>query len=810
MIENLPRTKLLIPAQNWNGLLIVGDCPYNAEATAAPFTMSHAGVLSTLMKSFSGYPALANVSSQWMSYRKFFNLDATILSMELNQLNEIIDFLQPKFILFLGRETARVVAGVTDLDDYRGAPYMYKGKYLSTFSFHPAETFQSYELTVILRQDVSRVLNWLTFGWQEKKFDIVAMPDFKTAIDRLKELDDPGKLVIADLETREGPNNTIVITCCGFSDSTSRGFCIPFEVPGGRYWTHAYEEAIIWRLVANVLEHAKLAGHNAVHYDHYVLSRFYKILPNFVHDTMLLQYEIACELPKSLAFVNSLYLDNPYWKFALKEARSGKVHYSEEFVYNVKDCIVTSQALVEMLPQIGGARKSHYEFNVKVSRAFQYMSLGGMKFDKAKRDARLSTLEAESVTLTQELNDLSGIRLNVRSPKQMKEWLYGTLKLPPKYKIKKNEEGEREKVETADYLSLLWLAYEFPHIKSLMVAGKLRKLLKRISTLKSIETRPNGYVGYSFNCVGTVTGRASASLPPDGVGIQPQNQDRRDRDLYICEPYEFMMKADLEGADSWTVAACLSSIGDNTMMDDLTSGLKPAQAIGIIFLCGKHLVNRPASELKQYMPIFKQRIAEDKKHRGPGRTIYDVMKAVSHGGNYGMAAATEQANIFKKTDGELYVPLSECEELNALYLSRYRGVRTWHEKLAGLLSTRGYLDCFSGQRREFFGRRSADTVREMASMLPQSNTGYVTNCAIYNLYYAPYNRRASNQSQLVMRLVNQVHDETVCCFRRDDLDLARQIFARASANKIETWGVEFSIPFEVNYGTDWGNCNEVL
>ena len=809
MLEHLPTSKLLIPASNWNGLLIVGDCPYNADAVQAPFMMSHAGTLTTLMKSFTGYPALANVSSSWVPYRRFANLTQSVMDLELSQLNEVIDFLQPKLILFLGRETARVVAGITDLDSYRGAPFKYKGKYLSTFSYHPAETFQSYELTIILRHDLARVLNWLTFGWQAKPMDIVATPDFKTVIDRLHELIDPNKLVIADIETREGANDTIAITCVGFSDSDSRAFCVPFEVPNGRYWA-AHEEPVVWKLMARVLETAKLAGHNAVHYDHYVLSRFYRIIPNFVHDTMLLQYEIACELPKSLAFVNSLYLQNEYWKFSLKDARSGKAHYTEEFVYNCKDCIVNSQALVEMLPQVSGARLAHYNFNIRISRAFQYMALGGMKFDVAKRDARLRTLQAEADSMTVELHDLAKVKLNVRSPKQMKEWLYGTLKLPPKFKVKKNEDGEREKVETADYLSLLWLAYEFPHIKALMVAGRLRKTLKRISTLTGIKPRPNGYVGYSFNCVGTVTGRASASLPPDGLGIQPQNQDRRDRDLYICEPHEFLMKADLEGADSWTVAACLQSVGDSTMMDDLLAGLKPAQAIGIIFTQGKHLVRASAKELKAFMPAFKTRIAEDKKHRGPGRTIYDVMKAVSHGGNYGMAAATEQANIFKKTDGELYVPLSECEELNKIYLQRYVGILKWHTKLTGILSTHGYLDCFSGQRREFFGRRSADTVREMASMLPQNNTGYVTNCTISNLYYRRYNRRVNDMTKFVMRLVNQVHDETVCRFDRDDLDLARRIFALASANEVETWGVKFSIPFEANYGLTWGDCTETL
>ena len=800
------KSKLLIPAKDWNGLLIVGDCPYNEANISAPFMASHLGMLTGMMKNFRGQPVMCNCLPFYVPYRKFANADGALVAREIEQVKTIIKELDPKLVLFLGRETSKAFKpGLTDLDDERGAPWLYENKWLAVCTYHPAEVFQIYELTVIMRHDFQKVNRYLTFGWHQKEVKIISQPTLKEAYEHLTRMRDNKSVVIADIET----DANLRITCIGFSDSEEFSITIPLKIPGGRYWSKD-EEKTIWVLMAQVLEQCKLVGHNAVHFDHYVLAKYYNILPNFIHDTMFIQWEFTSELPKSLAFVNSLYLDNPYWKFALKQARQGKIDYREEFIYNSKDCIVNSQAFVSMIKDIKETPKpfEHYQFNIRVSRAMQYMAIHGMRFNSKIRDMRVLQVKDEAQELEKQLYSITGRPLNVKSPKQMSDWLYRDLRLPPKFKMVKQEDGSREQRETSDYLSLLWLAHEFPEKKEVMIAGRLRKVYKRLSTLESIKPRPNGYVGYSFNTVGTVAGRASCSLPPDDLGIQAQNQDRRDRDLYYVEDDEYMLKADLEGADSWTVAAQLASLGSETMMNDLLSGLKPAQAIGIAFVCGEHLINEPAETLIQHVKAFKARVDEDKRSRGPGRTIYDVMKAVSHGSNYGMGPDTMRNNIFKKSDGELYVSVEDTKRFQNLYLTRYKKIDIIHERLMSVLGSHGYLDSFSGQRRHFFGRRNADTVREMASFLPQCATGFVTNQTIDRLYNWKINRISGYH--LLIRLLNQVHDETVGCFKRDRIAQAAEIFRRCSENKINTWGIEYSIPFDAAYGLNWAECNQEL
>lgn len=806
--------KLFVPDfAAFNGLLIVGDCPYNEQYTQRPFMQSHLGTIEMLLSKANinklpGNVAFANVLSFYPPNGYITAANPVQVEAELNELRTIISSLSPRFILFLGRQTARVACGITDLDSQRGAPFYFDGRVPALCTYHPREIFRQYEMNIIAISDFTKAGKLAKDGWREPELSICYTPNFAEAVKALTWFLETKKALSVDIET----DDNLLMTCIGFGWSKTQAITIPLKTPTGRYWPE-HEEKILWRLIANVCERNPLVGHNAVHFDHYVLSTKHKILPNFVSDTMFGHWEVYCEMPKSLAFLNSLYCVHPYWKSVLKDARSGKLPYQEEFKYNAKDtiiCLESAYAISKELDELAPRAKNHYRFNVRVSRAFQYMSIRGARFDSAKRDLRVKELTEQSNEMQKELFALAGRELNVRSPKQMKDWLYksqkdGGLGLPPHYKDKKDAEtGEVESAETQDYLTMLKLSREFPEIKALRVAAKLRKQLKRISTLESIVTRPNGYIGYGFNVVGTDTGRASSYKPMDGCGIQAQNQDRRDRDLYLADEGCFWLKADLEGADSWTVAAMLASLGDSTMMYDLKAGLKPAQALGIAQCFGTHLISKDASEILTYLKDFKKIVKQEEADRGPGRTIYDIMKAVSHGSNYGMGPNTMQDNAFKRSDGELYVPVGDCKRFQQLYEKRYNKLHDLQSRMASILTTHGYLDSFSGNRRYFFGRRDSSTVRVMLSQLPQSITSFITNQLLDRLYHWKENR--CGPRSFILAPLNQVHDETDLAFRFEHLDRARSIFEQASRNKVVTWGIEYSIPFEANYGTNWGDC----
>ena len=55
-----------------------------------------------------------------------------------------------------------------------------------------------------------------------------------------------------------------------------------------------------------------------------------------------------------------------------------------------------------------------------------------------------------------------------------------------------------------------------------------------------------------------------------------------------------------------------------------------------------------------------------------------------------------------------------------------------------------------------------------------------------------------------MEPVNQVHDETDLLFPVDQLDYCRELFWSMTKLPMSCWGVDFTIPFEANYGPNWG------
>lgn len=814
ILVELPKSKFLLPPV-WNGLLIVGDCPHSEGAVAAPFMHSHLGALKTLLKKggfddVSGEPALLNLVGVYPKNGYLNQLPESVFNNEKNEAIEVIKKLKPRVVLILGRQTARFLKlGCGDLDDERGAPFMFSDGIVGLLSYHPKEVFRQYELNIVSIADFTKAHKLLVEGWKDDsaEWNILHTPTFKEACEFLHKFYEQRSVLGCDIETNFVSQR---MTCIAFAYDTRSAVCIPFAIPTGRYWSE-HEEKIIWKLLARVLENCPLVGHNAVHFDHWVLATKHKILAHFVSDTMFATWEVYCEMPKSLAFCNSLYLLNPYWKGVLKDARSGKIDYREEFKYCAKDTIVTLQsgvALKQELAEMQPGSLAHYRFNIRVSRAFQYMSVRGVDFDKPLRDKRVKDLTEQSVQMQEQLNIVVGRPINVNSSKQMKTWLYDELKLPVKYKEKKDEYGDIEMRETQDYLTMLYLARQFPSKPELMLAAKLRKLRKRISSLSAIETRPDGRVSWTFNVVGTETGRASGYKPLDGFGVQPQNVDRRDRDLFLAgEGYDWV-KADLEGADSWTVAAQLVSLGDNRMMEDLLGGIKPAVALTMAFLFGRHLISASIEELLTYTAKFKSVKKQEEATRGPGRTTYDAMKAVSHGSNYCMGPTTTHQNIFKKTDGDLFVPIEQCKAAQALYEQRYKGLNKLHERMVSLLSSHGFLDSFSGNRRYFFGRRDNATVREMVAQLPQSHTTLATNQLFERALHWLGNRLNNQSLRLLLEPLNQVHDEACLASPTVERDRAREAFLKMSTNKMSCWGVEFSIPFEANYGPNWGACEE--
>lgn len=746
---------------------------------------------------------LASVLQVYPNYvptGKDFDFESPKYLMQTAELERVLDEFDPHVIVCLGSLSLEFFKrGSDSLDDERGAPFLWK-KRLCIATYHPRDIFMRYHLLPLLQADLGKAIRLGKSGWRQPEYNIVCLPSYEQTIKTLEDFVRRKPYLSVDIET---DYKTGIMTCIGFAYSTTSAFVIPFVSMDGRkpYWL-PQQSAVIYRLLDRVLRTCPCVGHNAAHFDHAMLAKVHGLPTNFIDDTMFAQWSCYPEFSKSLSFCSSLYTDNPYWKDELKLARSGKIPRWKEFEYNGRDCIITLQCAVALgkeLKQRHAGVRDHYKFNICVSRAYQYMSMRGAFIDREKLMTRTMQLQALVEQKTEELHDTIGFKINVKSPKQVKEYLYSKkrLGLPERTTSFKNPDGTTDERVTADYLTTLYLGRTYPQYPAVTLIGELRKIHKRLSSLTKIKYDALGICRWNFNVVGTETGRSSGYKPYDGLGIQPQNVDRRERDLFLPPDGYWWCKADLEGADSVTVAACLEALGDPRLHEDIKAGIKPAQTLALAMMLGSHVLSWSQSEILAALKDLKTL---------QGKTLYRVAKAINHGSAYMLSPGGMHTNIFKQSDGELFITPEECKKNQQLLFARY-DYPLYHRQVESLMRSGATLRASSGQERVFYGRADNSTLRKMLAYLPQAHTAYVTNMAIKRMYEDPANRTATG---LFLQLCNQVHDETDFYVPVGHEKKAADIFNRAKDVPLSVWGVDFTIQFDAEYGTSWGHQEHPL
>lgn len=806
MIPPVPPRKSTKPR-----MIIVGDYPYDAHAKQ-PFSASHWGSLKTLSLDAHVDVDSCMLTNIMDSFPHETNIKKLISSPEVQESFKrflaYVEAFQPDVILAMGELPCKLLRPGYALDDARGSPYINEHtKKLTLHTLHPRQLFTRYSLRMIVETDIAKAHRLGKDGWHQKTYNNTFLPDFGQVMRFLKSFLDDKRYLSMDIETKH-PN----ITCISLAWSATEAMCIPFVNSKGKCCWSLHEETNIWKLLSRVLEECPLIGQNAVHYDHGVLANHYGINCNFVDDTMLAQWSCYCELPKSLGFINNLYTDNPYHKDILKQARSGKIPYWREFEYCCYDTCTTLECAIEISKEMEDRPKQvkeHYKFLVRVSKAYQYMAMKGCLLDKPMHSARLEQLTKEAEDELESLRaEIGDDEFSPKSPKQVNHYLYDILKLPKKYKQSVNKSGDEVTSVTSDYLTVLYLARKYPNITHLTKLANVRKKLKRTSALAKWTTRKNGVLGWEHNVVGTVTGRASGKKPLDGLGIQPQNIDSRDKDLlkaplrsWSPDAQMMWLKADLEGADSWTQAAQLKALKEPALMEDLLAGVKPAQRLAIAHLYGHEYMH---ADVEKVIPLLPELKATEK-----GKLFYGIMKAISHGSAYGMKKQTMHTTIFKQSKGDTYVEPSDCEKFQILFYSRYKFPMV-HNYVRSKLNSDGFMDTADGARRYFLGRKDESTLRGMLSHAPQAHTGHVANTVIDRIFNWKVNRVKPSFPHLYLEPTNQVHDEIDGAFDLRDLAEVTHVLNTVWRVPITFWGQEFTIPFEVQYGPTWGDLPHLI
>lgn len=578
----------------------------------------------------------------------------------------------------------------------------------------PALLNAQWTLRPLIVHDLKRVKrNSTTAAITRADYNTVIRPSFELATATLNSLiskaqQSPTRLRLgADIETRAGH-----IACIAFAWSTTEAICIPLmcshDLEG--YWS-ADEEAQLVFLMCKLMSLVTIVGQNWNYDAQYIYRHWHFLCPDVV-DTMIQQHSCFSNLPKNLAFLSSMYLeDHLYWKDDRTNWTEGPKGEGEDkfWIYNCTDAIRTfaiNQVLDAVVKSMGMEEVN--KFQQSLAPVVLQTMITGVRVDLSQREEFSKSLQQAEVDRKAWMLEVLGHEVNIKSPKQMAELFY--VELGQREVRHRNAEGGMS-VTTNDE-ALHKIAHREPALNALTKKiSELRSLGVFHSTFVQAPLDVDGRIRTSFNICGTITYRFASSKNAFGTGLNCQNipkgGDTEDgglelpnvRNLFIPDQGHTMFDIDLDSADlrivTWE-SDC------KWMKDHFANGRKP------------------------YIEVMREYYHDNTMTKKSHPREYGMFKSLCHGTNY-----------LGTADGiapRIGLLVHETERIQKWYLGLAFEIKRWQEDIKKQVNGRRYVENVFGYRNYFFEKIEGTIYNQAVAWIPQSSVGCLINRGYVNIH----------------------------------------------------------------------------
>ena len=441
------------------------------------------------------------------------------------QLWEEIDSIRPNAVLGFGNTALQYLTGHRGIEKWRGSLLQTRHGYPKFIgTIHPASLLHSetdgkmrgWKDLVTIRWDVERAV-------RESQTRELELPrrDLRVArssLDVFRFIESgyrAGSPVSVDIETFR----TIPI-CVGLAFNSYQALSIPLfdETHIGRD-----QRLHIWNAVAELLGDIKVPkiGQNFKFDETQLetcLDRTFDTglrVRGFWFDTMLAFRVLYSELPSSLQFITSVLTDEPYYKDEGKEYNPKKDPLDRLLLYNAKDAVVTYEVYEKELQELKerGLEEFFFTKQMPLHQFYSDLEKRGIRRDESVRAVLKKKYTERRDKIDSDLEALTGMKVNVNSPKQVSLLLYGTMGMPTR-------DGTDEKALD----SLLLNVAKDPLKKSTIELIKEgRKVRKTIGTYIDAKTHPDGRIRTGYRII-LETGRTSTQVLKPPVTTEPLSQ----------------------------------------------------------------------------------------------------------------------------------------------------------------------------------------------------------------------------------------------------------------------------------------------
>lgn len=394
------------------------------------------------------------------------------------------------------------------------------------------------------------------------------------------------------------------------------------------------------------------------------------------------------------------------------------------------------------------------EMELPLTEVLARMEERGVFVDKAKLRKKSAEMSSRISAIELNIYEMAGEIFNLNSPKQLADFLFGKLKLPP---LKKTRSGYSTDAEVLEELK--WRNPIVEQILNFRVLTKLKSTY--LEGLGKLIDK-GGRVHTNFNQTVTATGRLSSS-EPNLQNIPVRTAEGREiRALF--EPgkgYDCILSADYSQIELRLLA---HMSGDENLID--------------AFKRGQDIHARTAAEV---FGVPVDDVPPDLRRKA---------KAVNFGIVYGISAY----GLAK----DLHISREEAGEYIRRYFERYPSVKDFLDATIAQAHLNGFVSTMFGRKRALTDINSINfNKRTLAERMAMNTPIQGTAADIIKLAMI---RAEENLRGFESRIILQVHDELVLEAKNDELAEVEKILREAMENV-----AELSVPLivDIHSGANW-------
>ena len=633
----------------------------------------------------------------------------------VRQLEADIDRIQPNVVVAMGNLALWALTGEWGVTNWRSSVMestLVAGlKVIPTLS--PTILHKQWSQRPLIVHDLKRAVRESEKpGVTPANYNFVTRPSFAHAKFMLNTLikscaPDGSTKMGVDIETRAGH-----IACIAFAWTKKDSICIPLMCqhdPAG-YWSQD-EEAELVLLMCQLMSRITVVGQNWNYDAQYIYRHWHFLCPRVI-DTMVQQHSCFSNLPKNLAFLSSMYLDDHlYWKDDRTNWTTGPKGEGEDkyWIYNCTDAVRTlaiHEVLSVVVDRMGMTDINTFQQKLTNPVVLQSM-IRGVRVDLKGRQDFSNELQGEILVREEWILKVLEQDLNIRSPKQMADFFYRQMgmkeikhRTSTGYSVTCNDEALRTIAAREPILQ--------PLIKRIM---ELRSLGVFHSTFIQAPLDTDGRIRTSFNTCGTETYRFSSSKNAFGTGLNCQNIPKGGeveddglelpnvRKIFIPDPGHTMFDIDLDSADlrivTWE-SDC------QWMKENFKAGRKP------------------------YIEVMKEYYHNQSMTKNSHPREYAMFKSLCHGTNY-----------LGTADGiapRIGLNVLETERIQKWYFGLCPEIAKWQEDIKKQVAGRRYVQNVFGYRNYFFDKIEGTIFNQAVAWIPQSTVACLINRAYVNIY----------------------------------------------------------------------------